>query len=65
MNKYSCYWGEGYGNNKGTVELHTIDWFHENIGYDAAAIKAIKQLEIGETADLTDLSGQHSVTRVE
>ena len=32
MNKYSCYWGEGYGNNKGNVEVHSVNWFHTDIG---------------------------------
>jgi hypothetical protein len=63
MPKFVAYWGEGYGIS--TAEIHPLAWFSEDCGYTPANIWHLSNLKIGESADLTDLSGVHYVMRVE
>jgi hypothetical protein len=59
---FLCYWGEGYGQT--THEVHALQWFTPDCGYDHADAWRMSELAIGELLDLTDLSGQHYVVRV-
>ena len=59
---YLCYWGNGYGQT--THEVHALQWFTPDCGYNHADAWRISELAIGELLDFTDLSGQHYVVRV-
>jgi len=59
---FLCYWGEGYG--LPTHEVHALQWFTPDCGYQPGDIWAMSELAIGEPLDLTDASGQHFVVRV-
>lgn len=59
---YECVWGAGY--HAGGDELRDLSFFCEDNGYDAANLARVSELAVGETADLTDLSGVHTVTRI-
>jgi hypothetical protein len=59
---FLCYWGDGYG--LPTHEVHALQWFTTDCGYQPSDIWAMSELAIGEPLDLTDLSGLHFVVRV-
>ena len=59
---YIATWGEGYSHQ--TTEEHTLDWFNEDKGYDEEQEFILDDLEIGETADFSCISGVHTVKRI-
>ena len=61
--KWKFTWGEGYYNPRD--EILTSRYFQQADGYSLEEIWKIFQLDIGQTIDLSDLSGTHTVTRVQ
>lgn len=59
---FLAYWGEGYGNPH--MENVGLAFFNDTNGYAADDISRIVSLRVGETVDLTDLSGIHTVLRI-
>lgn len=62
MRQFRAFWGEGYGMKAEAV--YSLDWFTIDLGYEPEQIIQLQQLGIGETADFSDLSGEHHVTRI-
>jgi hypothetical protein len=60
--RFEATWGKGYVGPR--TEEKTMEFFSENNGYDKDSIENISLLRVGETADLSDLSGQHTVKRI-
>jgi hypothetical protein len=61
--RFYAVWGAGYEAPRADGDLH-VGFFSDGNGYDAAAARKILALNVGETADLCDLSGEHWVTRM-
>ena len=61
-NVYLCVWGQGYA--KQFDALRDASFFCESNGYCESMIKAVNALNIGESIDLSDLSGVHTVKRI-
>ena len=66
MKQFECFWGDGYRNkdNKSLLAYHDIDFFNELVGYEQENIDEINNLEIGERADFTYMTGEHWVRRI-
>ena len=62
--QFLCIWDEGYVDSPKT-EIHEHTWFLERRGYDRCHYDSIIALDIGETADLSDLSGHHWIMRID
>jgi len=62
MKQFKATWGEGYYNPDTTVI--TLDDINDKNGWDDWAIEKIDQLNIGQTADCTDISGVLYVKRI-
>ena len=63
MQKFVCYWGEGYG--LPSAEIHPLNWFIGESGYPHEEIWKLSSMKIGESVDLTEACGVHYVMRVE
>jgi len=60
-----CVWGEGYANpGQPSIEIHTLDFFSEDKGYDESDRKNIEDLDFGESANIVGLAEIQSVIRV-
>lgn len=59
--KFNCSWTNGYDPHGEVVDGN---WFKDDRGYDDEHLEKIRDLEVGETADLSDLSGTHVVVRL-
>lgn len=59
---YLCVWGQGY--EKQFEAPRDASFFCENNGYCESIIKAVSALKIGESIDMSDLSGVHTVKRI-
>jgi len=67
MNKqFECFWGDGYrgDDGKSILAYHDIDFFNELVGYDQENIDEINDLEIGDRADFSYITGEHWVRRI-
>lgn len=62
MNLYLCHWGDGYVEADDTE--HNAGFFTADNGYDPESLAKIGALAVGEVADLSDMSGVHTVTRL-
>ena len=60
---YLCHYGRGYANQYD--EQVVIGFFTEKNGYSPDDIQLIADLPIGGKIDLSDLSGHHTVTRLD
>lgn len=61
MKLYRCYWGYGYIEPE--FKIVGESFFTEDRGYGPKEIAKVAALVPGQTADLTDLSGTHTVVR--
>ena len=66
MKQYECFWGDGYrgADNKSIIEYHDEGFFNSFRGYDEEHIWKIQDLEVGDKADLTCMTGEHWVRRM-
>jgi len=67
MNRqFECFWGDGYrgDDGKSILAYHDIDFFNELVGYDQENIDEINDLEIGDRADFSYITGEHWVRRI-
>jgi len=66
MKQFECFWGDGYrdASNKSILEYHDEGFFNNFRGYEDEHIYKIQDLEIGDVADLTEMTGQHWVRRM-
>lgn len=63
---YECFWGEGYyQNNRSNLEWHEEEFFTEEKGYDPEDIESIKGLSVGQSINLSCITGEHWIRRVE
>lgn len=62
VKQFACFWGDGYGGPHRSL-VNTSNFMTGN-GYDIDSIKKIHALGLNEKLDLSDLSGDHFVTRV-
>jgi hypothetical protein len=63
---YECFWGEGYHqNNRSTLEWHEEEFFTEAKGYDPEDIESIQAMSIGQSINLSCITGEHWIRRVE
>jgi len=60
--KYLAHWGEGFG--KPHMENVDLSFFGDGNGYETEQIAQVLKLKLGETADLSDFSGTHTVLRI-
>lgn len=60
MKKYLASWdGEYY--DEGKTEIHTMDWFSDERGYEEESISKIKELKVGQSVEIEK---GHIVTRI-
>ena len=59
--KWEARWSDGYPDR---AEVITSTFFH-GMGYETEDVGRAIQLEIGETLDLSDMSGTHTLTRIQ
>jgi len=66
MKQFECFWGDGYrgDDGKSILAYHDIDFFNELVGYDQENIDEINNLEIGDRADFSYITGEHWVRRI-
>lgn len=63
--EYECFWGEGYRNdNRSILEWHDVGYFAEDRGYQPHDIEDILQLGVGDSINLSCVTGEHWVRRV-
>jgi hypothetical protein len=68
---YECFWGEGYyQNNRSHLEWHEVDlneaeFFTEDKGYHPHDVENIRALDIGQSLNLSCITGEHWIRRVE
>lgn len=60
--QFVAFWGEGYGEPE--TNIVGRKFFDSESGYYARSVDKIDALQIGESVDLSDISGRHVVTRV-
>ena len=67
MNKiFECFWGEGYQqNNRSLLEWHEEDFFTEERGYQLHDRESINALSVGQSINLSCVTGEHWIRRVE
>lgn len=66
MKVFECFWSGGYRrNNRSILEWHAEDFFTEDKGYDAQDIEEIKSLKEGESINLSCVTGEHWIMRIE
>jgi hypothetical protein len=63
---FECFWGYGYRDesNRSLLELKTIDFFTEDLGYDSISVKGIQGLNIDETCIFNEDGSEHWVRRI-
>jgi hypothetical protein len=63
---FECFWGYGYRDksNRSLLELKTIDFFTEELGYDLISVKGIKGLNIDEVCIFNEDDSEHWVRRI-
>jgi L-ascorbate metabolism protein UlaG (beta-lactamase superfamily) len=66
MKLFECFWGDGYrgDDNKSILAYHDMDFFTEDRGYEQEYINDIANLEIGDYADFSFVTGNHWVRRM-
>ena len=65
MKKFVAYWSQDNWNND-IAEIHTLDFFNENLGYELDDIQKINNLEIGQSWHTSGFaSDDHYILRVE
>jgi hypothetical protein len=63
MKQFLLVWADGYEAEE-VVEIGEDSFSNDN-GYSQENIDVIKSLQIGQTIDLSDLGGTHTVKRLE
>jgi len=63
---FECFWGDGYRDTEGkaTLAYHNEEFFNENKGYEPHDIEDINLLNIGESINLSCITGEHWVQRI-
>jgi hypothetical protein len=61
--KFEATWGEGYVNQETLIV--TMDHICEENGYLDEYIHMVEMLKVGEIANLSDLSGELNIKRIE
>ncbi len=60
---YICFWGDGY--YKDGEQVVGPEFFTDDNGYNSEAQKSIAALQVRGKVDLSDLSGSHTVERID
>ena len=63
---FECFWGYGYRDesNRSLLELKTIDFFTEDLGYDLISVRGIQGLNIDEVCVFNEDGSEHWVRRI-
>ena len=64
MKTYMVYWGDGYARSP-RVEYKQESYFSKKMGYEEDTIQDIRQLKVGQSHNMSDLSGVQIITCVE
>jgi hypothetical protein len=66
MKVFECFWSGSYRrNNRSILEWHGEDFFTEDKGYQSHDIEEIQSLEAGESINLSCVTGEHWIMRIE
>ena len=58
---FLCMWDR---DNEATA-IHTVEWFHEDLGYETKDLLDIRDMKGGEILDLSDgISQEHFIIRI-